>query len=48
MKYCTLLFNPFFYKYQGYNKMFWSSLNAQIKQVGPEEVAKVIKTFPYY
>jgi hypothetical protein len=28
-------------KYQGYNQMFWSSLNAQIKEIEPEEVGKV-------
>lgn len=29
----------------GYNKMFWSSLNAQIKEVGPEEVAKLLRSY---
>ncbi|RCV12884.1 hypothetical protein SEVIR_2G314100v4 [Setaria viridis] len=29
----------------GYNKMFWSSLNAQIKEVDPEEVAKLLRSY---
>ncbi|WVZ65814.1 hypothetical protein U9M48_015118 [Paspalum notatum var. saurae] len=29
----------------GYNKMFWSSLNAQIKEVDPDEVAKVLRSY---
>ncbi|KAG0544802.1 hypothetical protein BDA96_02G308000 [Sorghum bicolor] len=29
----------------GYNKMFWSSLNAQIKEIGPEEVAKLLRSY---
>ncbi|XP_062198710.1 protein ACCUMULATION AND REPLICATION OF CHLOROPLASTS 3, chloroplastic-like isoform X2 [Phragmites australis] len=29
----------------GYNQMFWSSLNAQIKEVDPEEVAKLLRSY---
>jgi cell division GTPase FtsZ len=29
----------------GYNKMFWSSLNVQIKEVDPEEVAKLLRSY---
>jgi len=29
----------------GYYKMFWSSLNAQIKEVDPEEVAKLLRSY---
>ncbi|KAG2636711.1 hypothetical protein PVAP13_2NG159100 [Panicum virgatum] len=29
----------------GYNKMFWSSLNALIKEVDPEEVAKLLRSY---
>ncbi|KAJ1290748.1 hypothetical protein BS78_02G268600 [Paspalum vaginatum] len=29
----------------GYNKMFWSSLNAQIKEVDPDEVAKLLRSY---
>ncbi|XP_066390689.1 protein ACCUMULATION AND REPLICATION OF CHLOROPLASTS 3, chloroplastic-like isoform X3 [Miscanthus floridulus] len=29
----------------GYNKMFWSSLNAQIKEVDPEDVAKLLRSY---
>lgn len=29
----------------GYNKMFWSSLNAQIKEVNPDKVAKLLRSY---
>ncbi|PNT65114.1 hypothetical protein BRADI_4g37530v3 [Brachypodium distachyon] len=29
----------------GFNHMFWSSLNTQIKEVGPEEVGKLLKSY---
>ncbi|KAL6601594.1 hypothetical protein ACP70R_044814 [Stipagrostis hirtigluma subsp. patula] len=29
----------------GYNQMFWSSLNAQITEVDPEEVAKLLRSY---
>ncbi|CAN6211340.1 unnamed protein product [Urochloa humidicola] len=29
----------------GYNKMFWSSLNSQIKEIDPEEVAKLLRSY---
>uniref|UniRef100_A0ACD5Y293 Uncharacterized protein n=1 Tax=Avena sativa TaxID=4498 RepID=A0ACD5Y293_AVESA len=29
----------------GFNQMFWSSLDAQIKEVGPEEVGKLLKSY---
>ncbi|CAN6218677.1 unnamed protein product [Urochloa humidicola] len=29
----------------GYNKMFWSSLNVQIKEIDPEDVAKLLRSY---